>query len=482
MLVGCIAYLILLIFLFNYKKERTKKLANYIIILLVILNIFIISAALYFPQGKGYVEEFIEIGTVEENCSNVNGKIKKFKEAVEYIKENDSTFYRIAKKDTTYENLSIIYDYNPIQLYLSLGNGNVYELSCDLEDNCHSHTKCVNGADRRTKYTTLLSNKYFICDREDSRYVPYGYTLYHEIEDTLIYINKNHLPVGVIYNNYITEEQFDSLSALEKADSLITTAVLEEENTDILNNSDIKIDKPIELNYQIKGNVIDDNTINISENNTTIELIINNIPEKYELYLSIDNLEYNSGNNKSDFKITAQIDGISESEKVNDFISSAYYMCNPDFLMNLGITSKNQENILKLKFNKKGTYTFENLKVLAVSMEKYEEKINKLNKNTLQNIEYGNNYIKGTVNSEKDGILQITTSYSDGWKAYVDGKKVDVFKVNKAFIGINVEEGMHKVEFKYETPYLKLGIVFSVLGIILYICIILIEKRKNSIK
>ena len=44
-------------------------------------------------------------------------------------------------------------------------------------------------------YLSLLSNKYYICDKKDSRYVPYGYELYHEIGETTIYINKNTLPV-----------------------------------------------------------------------------------------------------------------------------------------------------------------------------------------------------------------------------------------------------------------------------------------------
>jgi len=478
-----ISYLIFIIILYKYRKEKSVKFAKKSIMILVIINIFILSAALYYPKGKEYVDEFIESGTVEENCATVNGKIENFKEAIEYIQANDKSFYRITKKDTTYENLSIIYDYNPTQLYLSLGNGNVYNLSNDLEDNSYSHTKCVNGSDRRTKFTTLLSNKYFVCDKDDSRYVPYGYTLYHKIGNTLIYINENYLPVGIIYDSYITKEQYENLTPLEKADSLITTAMIEDKkNTNISNNKTIRIDDPIRLKYTVTENKINNNTINITKDNGSIELIIDDIPANYELYLGIDNLKYTSGTNRTDFKITAKIDGITNSEDVKDFISSAYYMNNPDFLMNLGITKENQDNSLKLTFSKKGIYTFESLKILAVSMQKYEEKINKLNTNAMQNISYGDNYISGTINSNNNGILQITTSYSDGWKAYVDGKETKVFKVNEAFIGINVEAGKHIVEFKYQTPYLKIGIVFSVIGILVYASIIVIDKkRKNNI-
>ena len=289
--------------------------------------------------------------------------------------------------------------------------------------------------------------------------------------------------MGIVYDSYITKEQFKNLTPLEKADALITTAMIEDsDNSNISNNKTIQIDKPISLNYTVEDNKINNNTIDITESNESIELIIDDIPADYELYLSINNLKYTSGTNRTDFKITAKIDGITNSEKVNDFISSAYYMNNPDFLMNLGITTQNQDNSLKLTFSKKGSYSFDSMQILAVSMKKYEEKVEKTNANVMKNINYGDNYIKGTISSNNNGILQITTSYSDGWKAYVDGKETEVFKVNEAFIGINIEAGEHTVEFKYETPYLKLGMIFSIVGILVYVSVIIIDRKsKNNI-
>jgi len=481
MLAGTIAYLIYIVISCKYIKEKNIRLANYVVILLVIASIVIVSASLYFPRGKGYVKEFIESGIVEENCSSVNGKIENFKEAVDYIKENDKDFYRISKKEVSYQNLSLMYGYNPIQLFLSLGNKNVYELSCDLDDNCYSSTQCVNGADRRTKYTTLLANKYYICDIKDARYIPYGYTLYHEIGETQIYINKNYLSIGIVYNSYITKEQFKKLSSLQKEDSLITAAMIEDtQKVNIENNKNIVVDTPLKLRYTVKDNRIDNNKINTTKKNEVIELTIDNIPVNNELYLSINNLKYISSDNKTDFKITAKLDGISNNEKLEDCISSAYYMDNPNFLMNLGVSKTEQNNKLKLTFNRKGTYTFDSLEILAVDMNKYEQKIDKLKTNVMENIEYGNNYIAGTVNADTNGILQITTSYSNGWKAYVDEKQVEVLKVNEAFIGIKLDKGNHNIRFEYETPYLKVGIVFSALGLIGYISLILIKRKKKN--
>ena len=464
--------------LYRYKYEKNKKFGKYTIMFLVIFNIVVVSTSLYSSKGKGYAEEFIKNGEVEEKYATSNGTIENFREAIEYIKANDNEFYRIAKKDISYQNLSLIYDYNPVQLYLSLGNQYVYGLSNDLEDNCYSSTKCVNGADRRTKYLTLLSNKYYICDKKDLRYVPYGYTLYHEIGNTQIYINENYLPVGVIYNSNITKEQFESLSPLEKEDSLITTAVVE--GIDASNSETVKINKPMSLKYIVNNQKIENSCINIDENNDSIEILIEDIPENHELYLSIDNIKNISDENRTDFKITAKIDGIKNSEDVKNKISSAYYMENPNFLINLGVTKKEQSNKLKITFNKKGTYIFDSFEILAVDMLKYEKKIEKLN--VLKDVEYGNDYITGKTDTKDKGILQIATSYSDGWKAYVDDKEVEVLKVNKAFIGIKLDSGIHNVRFEYETPYLKLGIIFSLIGVSLYIYLILLNKKHRVLK
>lgn len=475
-----IALLILTIISYKYKKEKSLKYANYSVIFLVIINIFVISFALYSTQGKGYVEQFIDNNSVDNRYATVNGKIQNYKEAIEYIKQNDKSFYRIGKTVTGYQNLSVIFDYNPIETYVSLGNGYVYDLSCGLEDRCYTATRCVNSADRRTKFTTLLGNKYYICDKENSNYIPYGYRLYHQIDDTHIYINDNALSVGILYDNYITLEEFKELSPLQKEDALLSTVVIENDVNNIRKEENIKEKTvlPIELKYKVQDDMIENNSIKTIKKNQEVILNIEGIIPDTELYLSIKNLKYETKSQDTDFKLTATFNGIKSSEEVLDCVSSPYYMCNPNFLINLGITKREQSNELKIKFDNKGIYTFDKLEILAVPMEDYTAKVNQLKQMT--NIQYGSDIISGEISTDTKGILQLTTSYSDGWKAYVDNKEVELLKVNEAFIGCEVESGNHKIRFEYETPYLKLGIITSIIGTLGYIAIIVLEKRKIS--
>ena len=112
-------------------------------------------------------------------------------------------------------------------------------------------------------------------------------------------------------------------------------------------------------------------------------------------------------------------------------------------------------------------------------MEKYEQSIANLKQTKFEVQELGNYYIKGNINNTKSGILQISTSYSSGWRAYVDGKETEVIKVNTGFIGIPLEEGIHEINFVYSTPWIKTGAIVSILGI-LGLIIIIIKQRKRK--
>ncbi|HPP06878.1 MAG TPA: YfhO family protein, partial [Syntrophorhabdaceae bacterium] len=74
-----------------------------------------------------------------------------------------------------------------------------------------------------------------------------------------------------------------------------------------------------------------------------------------------------------------------------------------------------------------------------------------------------------------DSYLYISDTFYTGWKAYIDGKKTDIYKANIAFRAIYVPEGSHTVIFKYMPLSFFVGIIFTCLGIFLLFYLI-----KNS--
>lgn len=89
------------------------------------------------------------------------------------------------------------------------------------------------------------------------------------------------------------------------------------------------------------------------------------------------------------------------------------------------------------------------------------------------------------VDLDRKNLVFYAVPYEDGWTAYVDGKKVDIEKVNIGFMAVLVGEGKHTVRFEYMTPGLKIGAAITgaaSLGFVAYILLWYIYKRKNPDK
>ena len=89
--------------------------------------------------------------------------------------------------------------------------------------------------------------------------------------------------------------------------------------------------------------------------------------------------------------------------------------------------------------------------------------------------------VSGTIKSDGTGLLLLAIPNEEGWNAYVDGNLVDTYKVDYGLIGVVMPEGEHKVELKYTTPKMNIGIILSVIGIINLIIIIFTSRYQKKI-
>lgn len=84
------------------------------------------------------------------------------------------------------------------------------------------------------------------------------------------------------------------------------------------------------------------------------------------------------------------------------------------------------------------------------------------------------------VETNSSGILVLTDTYYPGWKAYVDGKKQEIYRVNGLVRGVLVEgKGQHTVEFVYRPLRLYLGGILSISTLV--IMLTLTRRRKGSV-
>lgn len=468
-----IMYLIFGIIILNtIFKENIKihTISKLLILIIVILNVICYSYSLYVK--KEYRGEFIDINKIEELYNNYEGKIENFDEAVSYIKENDNSFYRIGTNKYTNLNDSLILGYHPINSYLSLGNKYIGKLAKEINNvTYNSNTNSLNELDNRTRITTLLSMKYFIIPKNESSYVPYGYELYKELENTSIYINKNYLPLGIFYNNYMLKNEYDKLSSLEKEQVITKTAVTEEEkNCNLYTKTDAI--KQVDFNIIDNAKILKGKEIVTTKQNQYIELDFNEV-ENSELYLVLTDFRLNSDGR---YKIKVNYEDIEKDKLIRDKRYDPYYIDPKEIVFNLGYKEKHNGKI-KLEIADIGNYSYDNIELFAVDMKEYDKNISKLKENEFKIERYTNELIEGKINNSSSGILQFSIPYTKGWKIYVDGKEKETFVVNSGFIGIDLEEGNHEIVLKYKTPYLLIGIISSIIGTICIIIIFIKEKK-----
>lgn len=82
-------------------------------------------------------------------------------------------------------------------------------------------------------------------------------------------------------------------------------------------------------------------------------------------------------------------------------------------------------------------------------------------------LSYTPNKIILRCETEKDSYLYITDTFYPGWKAYIDGKKTEIYKANLAFRAVYMPKGSHTVVFRYMPLSFLSSIIFTFIGIFL---------------
>lgn len=69
--------------------------------------------------------------------------------------------------------------------------------------------------------------------------------------------------------------------------------------------------------------------------------------------------------------------------------------------------------------------------------------------------------IEGNVTLERKAVLVVQTPFDRGWEAWQDGKPVPAVKVDVGLLGVGLDSGQHKIELRYQTPFLRLGLAIA---------------------
>jgi hypothetical protein len=80
---------------------------------------------------------------------------------------------------------------------------------------------------------------------------------------------------------------------------------------------------------------------------------------------------------------------------------------------------------------------------------------------TAKIVRYENQSVVIRASLNDAGILVLADSYYPGWKVYVDGKEQKILRANLFFRAVNLSQGDHTVEFRYDPRSFAIGLAVS---------------------
>ena len=252
----------------------------------------------------------------------------------------------------------------------------------------------------------------------------------------------------------MSEEQFDNTEFPYTSEYLMTHTIVED---------------GVQTDYKSVLNACD-----VSEQYTFVQKKAENytieLDEGYRnqlIYLSFDIMNKGDYLNNKDISIT--INGVKNKLTVKN---AMYYNGNTkfDFVIPMEDTTE-----LRIEITK-GKYDIRNLKMYTSGMiySKYEE-VDALK------VDEGKGIISCTTEATKGEYLVTSFPYDNGFTATVNGKEAEIEVVNKAFVGLRLEEGENDIVIRYKAPLFKKGVLVSIIGVLLMIIVVFKEKLGNEI-
>ena len=501
------------LFVLAENQGRTVKIMFFF---LIIASIGGMAFYKYSTREGNLVGEFIEAKWFQEEFGASEAA------AVEAVNVSED-FYRYSGTSMSY-NTSIFNGQSNTQFYWSLSNGAVNDFYDDnlieLRDSFNQ-----NGFDSRTIPEEICSTKYFVTTSNTQK-VPYGYEFVSSIGVSkpsgaavyYVYENQYALPLGYTCSSYISEEQAQSLTPLERQEAMSQAVILAEQSNTELDELSFK---STEIDYEIDPNTsvsMQGNSFTTTGRGHQVILTFSGLPD-CETYLAIKNLcfsgtteyelygsdetadplnlygerEWGSLSGQEQRRIRTESrryiepyilffvvevkheDGSTDiTQYVHETSKYQWYNGRTDVLINL-YYSESPAVSIKIWFPERGIYVFDSMEVLCQPMSAYAEEVAALSENVLENLNlhenevYATNYVTGSIHLEEPKILFLSIPYSSGWEACVDGEKAKIIKANSGFMALMLDIGEHEIELFYHTPGMKAGIYISTITAIVMI-------------
>ena len=294
-------------------------------------------------------------------------------------------------------------------------------------------------------------------------------TVYH------VYNYEYAFPLGVTYDSFMTQESFDALRPSVYPFALLQSAYIEGIGSDSPAANTAPQSDQYRCDAKIEKELIKTNSSGMDNYKYTITL--NQDVSECFLYLDFykTNTQYPSFSRSNTTVVTVDGKECNLIKVMNDNGSWPWIRRTDRYAIPLGYQESSAK---KIEFEL--TMDYEDFGIYAIPASVLTDAYAARCEETLENVQLSMNRIDGDITVSKDKLLSVSMLHNSGWRVFVDGKEAPLCKVNGLFLGVQLSAGTHHVRFTYRTPWLNAGLICSGTGILLWITMELITRRKKK--
>lgn len=110
------------------------------------------------------------------------------------------------------------------------------------------------------------------------------------------------------------------------------------------------------------------------------------------------------------------------------------------------------------------------------TLEELNSDVMALRADTLKIEKFSQNNIIGNISLSKPKALFLSIPFDPSWKLKINGKENDIMVGNLGLMAIPLPGGKHTIELTFKPPYWNLSWAVSLIGFVLFIGVIFINK------
>lgn len=449
-LVGIIFYQ----FYHPYKDKKTSRLQSHQLAILLLILVSFEATINTQAMLNGILEDwrYASRSLYEE-------PYKDFSDVIDTIKKkDDGAFYRMETLDPVSSNDSINYGFSGISMFSSIRNRNASTVMNDLGFRSRG-----TGLNIRYPNNTLLMDSLFGIKYNHAKLNPqkFGFERTYQNDSYQMYQNQHAMSLGVLTNDDLYKVKFPANDNLASQTNLINQLAGTDETFFTFATPTITTTTNTTIT-ESNGN------ITFAEIEPNIAKVINwemEVPANKQAYLSL--FPTNFGELKSS---TAELTVGGQSWKTQVDITGQYY--------NLGYYKENTILTFSVAFYGTTSLTLMKPPVILLDIPSYERAFEAIGQRDVPFNAQGRIATAEVEATENNQVLMTTIPYDKGWTAYVDGKKVAIKPLKKAFITIPLTKGKHDIKLSFLPQGFLLGLLCLIFSVAAFIGYLHLLKKK----